>query len=135
MDLTEAKSRRVHIAQPGLSPCMVHRHQEDDVVGESKRVDEECSDLAPRGIGDDPVVMALMLKEIVPALEFTPLGAGWQTVKNVAIARAGLENAAGWREVRNELTSEGRWRLDVVVGNIVAIGLVAHTKLQSLCDE
>ena len=49
---------------------------------------------------------------------------------NVAIASTGLKDSAGGREVSHELTSECRWCLDVVVGDVISIGLVAHTNLQ-----
>ena len=109
---------------------MIHRHEEDNVVREREGVRKKDPDLTPGRIGDDPIVLSAVLQEIAPALELTPSGASGQTIKNMAIAGTGLENATAGGEVGYELSRECRRGLDIVVGDVVAIRLVAHTYLQ-----
>ena len=49
-----------------------------------------------------------------------------QGAEEVAVATAGLEDAAGGPEVRHKPPRQLRRRLDVVVADVVAVGLGTH---------
>ena len=129
--LTETETRCFHLAEAGLGPRVVHGHEKDDVVRYAEGVNKKGSDLAPRGIGEDPADRFAPREEVTIAFDFAPSRAGRKIFQDMAIASTRLEDATGRREMSHELLGK-RWRrLDVVVGDIIAVGLVAHPKLQT----
>ena len=55
VDFPQAEAGVAHVAQAGLGPCVVNRHQEDNVVGNLEPMCEETANLAPWRIGDNPI--------------------------------------------------------------------------------